>query len=176
MKRVLMSVLALAVFAAPAFAQDKKAAAKELSASGSVSKVSDSSLTVKGKDAGKDAEWTFTVDKDTKVTATGASRKTAAAKADNMSTPITTFVHVGDVVSVKYHDMGATKHAASVTVTAQVPEKQTLQISFSHTSWSMSSKHLTLKPPDRHTSAIFSRRALTGPANSPSRTSSQPLW
>ena len=31
------------------------------------------------------------------------------------------------------------------SVTAQVPEKQTLQISFSQTSWSMSSKHFTSK-------------------------------
>ena len=121
MKRALMVVVALAIAAAPALAQEKKAAAKELSATGTVSKVTDTAVTVKGKDAGKDAEWTFAVDKDTKVTATGASRKTAAAKADNKPTPITEFVHVGDAVSVKYHDMGATKHAASVTVTAQKP-------------------------------------------------------
>ena len=61
------------------------------------------------------------------------------------------------------------------SVTAQVPEKQTLQISFSHTSWSMSSKHFTLKPPERQTSATASRRGETGPESSPSRTSSMPL-
>jgi hypothetical protein len=31
-------------------------------------------------------------------------------------TPITDFVKVGDNVTVKYHDMGTTKHAATVTV------------------------------------------------------------
>ena len=62
------------------------------------------------------------------------------------------------------------------SVTEQVPEKQTLQISFSQTSWSMSSKHLTRKPPDSQTFATFSRRGVTGPASSPRRSSSQPLW
>jgi hypothetical protein len=41
-------------------------------------------------------------------------------------------------------------------VIVQVPEKHTLQISFSQTSWSMSSKHFTRNPPERHTSAICS--------------------
>ena len=119
MKKVLMMAVALMVAAAPAFAQDKKAAAdkpaapvaKTMSASGAVTAVTADSLTVKGK-AG---EWTFAVDGKTEVTATGASHKTAAAKADAKPTPITDFVHVGDEVSVKYHD-GATKHAASVRV------------------------------------------------------------
>jgi len=128
MKKVLMLAVALLVAAAPAFAQgDKKAAkaekaakpaaAKTMSASGTVSAVAADSLTVKGKDA----EWTFTVDDKTNVQATGASHKTAAAKADNKPTPITDFVKVGDTVSVKYHDMGATKHAASVRVTGSKP-------------------------------------------------------
>jgi len=121
MKRVLMLAVALMVAAAPAFAQDKKPAAKPpappakaLSATGAVTAVSADSLSVKGKTA----EWTFAVDAKTQVIATGASHKTAAAKADNKSTPITDFVHVGDEVSVKYHD-GATKHAASVRVLAK---------------------------------------------------------
>ena len=123
MKRVLMVAAALMLAAAPAFAQDKKAAdkpappaVKTLSATGAVTAVAADSLSVKGKDA----EWTFLVDAKTQVTATGASHKTAAAKADNKPTPITDFVHVGDQVSVKYHD-GATKHAASVRVLAKTP-------------------------------------------------------
>ena len=117
MKRVLMFAAALALAAAPVFAQDKKPAdkpappAKTLSASGAVTAVTADSLSVKGK-AG---EWTFAVDAKTQVTATGASHKTAAAKADAKPTPITEFVHVGDEVAVKYHD-GTTKHAASVRV------------------------------------------------------------
>ena len=126
MKKVLLFAVALTVAASPAFAQDKKAApaktekaapAKVLAAAGAVTAVSADSVTVKGKDA----EWTFAVDAKTTVSAPGASHKTAAAKADSKPTPITDFVKVGDHVSVKYHDMGATKHAASVTVTTAKP-------------------------------------------------------
>jgi parvulin-like peptidyl-prolyl isomerase len=122
MRKLVLMAVALMLAAAPAFAQDKKpadkpaapAADKTLSAAGAVTAVTADSLSVKGKTA----EWTFAVDAKTQVTATGASHKTAAAKADNKPTPITDFVHVGDQVSVKYHD-GATKHAASVRVTAK---------------------------------------------------------
>jgi len=125
MKKVLMLAVALTVAAAPAFAQDKKAPAKTekapamktMTASGSVSAVAADSLTVKAKDG----DMTFTVDDKTNVQASGASHKTAAAKADNKPTPITDFVKVGDEVTVKYHDMGATKHAASVRVMAAKP-------------------------------------------------------
>jgi hypothetical protein len=125
MKKVLMLAVALMVAAAPAFAQDKKApaktekapAAKTMKAAGAVTAVSADSLTVKGKDG----EWTFGVDAKTNVQASGASHKTAAAKADNKPTPITDFVKVGDEVSVTYHDMGATKHAATVRVMAAKP-------------------------------------------------------
>jgi len=122
MRKVLMFAVALALAAAPVFAQDKKpadkpakpakpAAAKMLSAEGAVTAVTADSLSVKGK-AG---DWTFAVDGKTQVVAKGASHKSAAAKADAKPTPITDFVHVGDEVQVKYHD-DATKHAASVRV------------------------------------------------------------
>lgn len=126
MKKVLMLAVALMVAAAPAFAQDAKkdaaktekaAAPKTLSAAGTVTAVAADSLTVKGKTA----EWTFAVDAKTTVQATGAGHKAAAAKADAKPTPITDFVKVGDEVAVKYHDMGATKHAASVRVVAAKP-------------------------------------------------------
>src|SRR6266540_42742 len=128
MKRVLFLAVALTVAAAPAFAQETKPAAKGekpaamkvLSAAGTVSAVSADSLTVKGKTA----EWTFAVDDKTKVQAIGASHKTAAAKAESKPTPITDFVKVGDEVTVKYHDMGATKHAASVRVTRGTAAKK----------------------------------------------------
>ena len=45
-------------------------------------------------------------------------------KADRQPTVITEFVVVGDDVSVKYHDMGATKHAANVRVRTVVPAKK----------------------------------------------------
>jgi hypothetical protein len=119
MKRVLPLLVGVLFLAAPAFAQ-KKAASKTMSASGTVSAVSADSLTVKGKDA----EWTFAVDKSTTVIAKGGSHKMSALTADKKPAVITEFVKVGDDVSVKYHDMGATKHAATVTVKSGSPAKK----------------------------------------------------
>jgi len=115
MKRLILLSLGVLLAAAPAFAQAKaadKPAGKAISATGKVSAITADSVTVKGKDG----EWTFAVDKGTVVTAKGGSRKMAAMKADKKPTVITEFVSVGDDVSVKYHDMGATKHAVNVTV------------------------------------------------------------
>jgi hypothetical protein len=116
MKKVLMLAVAFMVAAAPAFAQDKKPAdkpaePKTMSVTGAVTAVAADSLAVKSKTG----DLTFAVDAKTEVLAVGASHKTAALKADAKPTPITDFVHVGDQVSVKYHD-GATKHAATVRV------------------------------------------------------------
>ena len=116
MKRLMMLSIAVLLAAAPAFAQ-AKASSKTLSAAGKVTAVTADSLTVKGKDA----EMTFGVDKATTVVAKGGSHKMAAMKEDKKPTVITEFVNVGDDVSVKYHDMGATKHAASVTVKPGAP-------------------------------------------------------
>jgi hypothetical protein len=113
MKRLMMLVAAAVLVAAPVFAQSKAADKdKTLTATGKVSAIATDSVTVKGKDA----EWTFGVDKATTVVAKGGSHKMAALNADKKPTVITEFVSVGDDVSVKYHDMGATKHAATVTV------------------------------------------------------------
>ena len=127
MKRVLSLLLGVLLLAAPGFAQAAKgakaekaakpAASKTLSAMGKVTAVTADSVTVKGKDA----EWTFAVDKATTVTAKGGSHKMAAMKADKKPTVITEFVSVGDDVSVKYHDMGTMKHAASVSVRGGTP-------------------------------------------------------
>ena len=118
MKRLLLVALGAVLISAPAFAQAKAdKAEKTLSASGSVSAVSPSSLTVKGKTA----EWTFAVDKSTHVSVAGATKKTAAAKDSKEPLEITQYVKVGDSVTVKYHDMGATKHAADVMVRNSTP-------------------------------------------------------
>lgn len=124
MKRALMFCVAALLVAGPAAAMaqekpakpaasEKAAAKKMLSATGTVTAVSATSLTIKEKTG----ETTFVVDNDTKVTAVGAGRKTAALKTDKKPTPITEFVSVGDTVRVQYHDLGATKHAAAVRVT-----------------------------------------------------------
>jgi hypothetical protein len=119
MKRVFGSLVCALLLAVPmALAgQEKKAEGKTLNADGKVTAVTNTSLTVKGKDA----EWTFAVDKDTKFTGKGMSTTSAANKAEGKGTVPTDVVHVGDEVSVAYHDMGATKHAASVRVVIPVP-------------------------------------------------------
>jgi hypothetical protein len=123
MRRVLgVFVGALLLSALPALAQGEKPktdSKKTMSTSGTVSAVTADSLTVKAKSG----EMTFAVDNATKVSARGASHKTAAMKDDKKSTQITDFVHVGDTVAVNYHDMGDKKHAASVTVRSVAPAK-----------------------------------------------------
>jgi hypothetical protein len=124
---VLVGTLLLS--ALPAFAQGDKPAAqadtgkaqsgKTMTASGTVSAVSADSMTVKTKTG----DMTFAVDGSTKVMARGASHKSAAMKEEKKSTQVTDFVHQGDTVTVRYHDMGATKHAASVQVRSAAPAK-----------------------------------------------------
>ena len=88
-------------------------APKTMNAQGLVSAVTTTSLSVKGSSE----SWTFTIDKDTEVTAKGATRKSLALKADGKSSVLTDFVKVGDRVAVSYHETGTTKHAASISVT-----------------------------------------------------------
>jgi hypothetical protein len=110
------------LLSAPVFAQEKAqkpASDKTLSATGVVSAVDAEWITVKAKGS----EWKFAVDKATKVTAPGASRKTAALKDDKKPAQISEYVKVGDSVTVKYHDMGDKKHAADVIVRSSVAKK-----------------------------------------------------
>jgi len=109
--RLLAAVTVAAALPALVHAQ----AAKTMSARGTVSAVTATSMTVKN---GTTDQWTFMIDKDTSVTAKGATHKSLALTADNKAATLTEFVKVGDTVSVSYHDMGTMKHAASITVTA----------------------------------------------------------
>jgi hypothetical protein len=110
--------VALALVALPIVVQaDQGASApkpKTLSAMGTVSAVTADSLTVKSKTD----SWTFTVDKTTTVNAKGATHKTAELKKDGKPSTLPEFVKVGDAVTVTYHDLGATKHASAIRVTA----------------------------------------------------------
>lgn len=118
MKRLMLLALGALLVSGPAFAQDKaKAADKTMTASGEVTAVTAKSLTVKGKTG----EWTFDVDKSTHVSVAGATKKTTAAKDAKEALEITQYVKMGDTVTVKYHDMGATKHAADVSVRSSAP-------------------------------------------------------
>ena len=87
---------------------------KTLSAMGTVSAVAMDSLTVKNKTD----TWTFTIDKTTSVNAKGATHKTLELKKEGKAQKLTEFVKVGDEVTVSYHDLGATKHASVIRVTA----------------------------------------------------------
>jgi hypothetical protein len=121
--RHLFGVLALAlavVAAAPAPQAAQADKMKTMNATGTVSAVTPASLTVKGKNATD--QWTFTIDKDTTVTARGATHKSLALQAESKASVLTEFVKVGDSVTVSYHDMGSTKHAATINVTTQVPK------------------------------------------------------
>lgn len=124
MRRLFVFCVAGLFVMAPVYAMAQGASAskpaatkKVMSASGTVSAVTASSITVKGKTT----EWTFAVDNDTKVTGPGASHKTDALKDQKKPAVITEYVNVGDMVTVKYHDMGDTKHAADVRVTKSKP-------------------------------------------------------
>ena len=117
--RRLVGVLAvaLAIAAAPSFVSAQ--AAKTMNTRGTVSAVSPESLSVK---SGAET-LTFMIDKDTSVTAKGATHKSLALKADGKSTVLTDFVKTGDTVTVDYHDMGSMKHASRINVTTAAAPK-----------------------------------------------------
>ena len=117
MKRLLMIALGAFLVSTPLLAQDAAASGKKMTANGTVSSISATALTVKGKSG----EWTFAVNKGTHVTVSGATRKTAAAKENKEPLQITKYVKVGDLVAVRYHDLGAARHAAEVLVRSSQP-------------------------------------------------------
>ena len=114
--------VALALVALPIAVRAEQAAAaaqakpKTLNAMGTVTAVAMDSLTVKNKTE----SWTFTIDKDTTVNAKGATHKTLELKKEGKAAKLTEFVKVGDAVTVSYHDLGATKHASLIRVTASI--------------------------------------------------------
>ena len=118
MRRVLnVFVASLAILALPAFTlADQAEKPKTLTAMGTVTEVATDSMTVKGKTE----TWTFTIDKETSVTAKGATTKTLELKREGKGTKLTDFVKAGDAVTVNYHEVGAAKHASNVRVTTSV--------------------------------------------------------
>lgn len=91
------------------------AAPKTMRASGVVSAVTGSSLTIKGSGG----ETTFVIDSKTNVIGRGAGTKAKAMKSEGQKTTIGDFVHTGDTVNVTYKEEGGAKHASQVRVTAQ---------------------------------------------------------
>ena len=108
-------VLALLIGVTASAAQ-KKAAAKTMTATGIVKSVAASSLVVNSN--GKD--WNFMIDSATNVVGKGAG---TAAKQKGGKPMINDLVMTGDRVTVTYHDMGGSMHAAKVTVTAKAAKK-----------------------------------------------------
>jgi hypothetical protein len=101
--------------ASPGPATAAEAAAK--SSNGTVKSVSATSLSISGSSGGGATfDQTFTVDSKTKVIGRGAGTKSAAAGG---KVSITDLVGTGDKVTVSFHDMGGTLHAAEVRVTAK---------------------------------------------------------
>jgi hypothetical protein len=99
--------------AAPAAAAAPAApAAKAQTATGVVSALSGSSLTIKGK-AG---DVTFTVDNKTTVSGTGIGTAARKMTESGAKPTITDLVHDGDSVSVTYHDVDGAKHASVVRI------------------------------------------------------------
>lgn len=90
-------------------------AVKTETANGTVEAVSQSSLTITGAGAGGSTfKQTFAIDGETRVIGHGAG--TAASKGKVTAPDL---MAVGDRVSVSYHKMGASLHAAEIRVTAK---------------------------------------------------------
>jgi hypothetical protein len=118
MKRVLnVFVASLAILALPAITWAEQAEKpKTITVMGTVTEVATDSITVKGKTE----TWTFTIDKETSVTAKGATTKTLELKKEGKGTKLTDFVKAGDAVTISYHEVGAAKHASNIRVTSSV--------------------------------------------------------
>lgn len=108
---VALTVLGLCVAAQPVALHAQKA--KTMSASGTVKSVTGNQLVVTS--GAKDL--TFMLDSSTKFTGKGLTTKSGGKP---MSA--TDAVHEGDRVTVSYHDMNGSMHAASVRITA-APKK-----------------------------------------------------
>ena len=123
MKRIAAIALGVLLATLPALAAtqakpdaakvDQKQAAKSGSFTGTVSAVSNNSLTVKGASG----EQTFNVGDKTKVIGSKMGRKAEAMKKAGEKTVITEFVETGDTVSVRFTDDGTAKMASEVRVT-----------------------------------------------------------
>ena len=120
MKRLLMFALGALLVSTPAFASgkgNKATSPKMIRAEGTVWAVGPDALIIKRKHSA----WTFAVDPSTRVMVPGATKKTAAARENHRPLDITQYVKVGDVVSIKYRDLGATRQAAHVRVRDSLP-------------------------------------------------------
>jgi hypothetical protein len=110
LRKMVSSALVLLFFAGLVLAQAK---AMTKDASGTVKSVAAASLTITDE-AKKD--WTFVIDKETSVTAKGASHKMREAEGANKATQITDFVMEKQSVNVKYEEKDGKLYAKEVRV------------------------------------------------------------
>lgn len=120
-------VCALALAAAPALAQPAKAPAGEApaakaeatkTATGTVTSVSGSSVTVKTASG----DMTFNVDAKTHIVSPGGATKTREAHAEGKpGVVVADMLKAGQSVEIKYHETGM--HAASIRTMASAPAK-----------------------------------------------------
>lgn len=110
LRKMVSSALVLLFFAGLVLAQAK---AMTKDATGTVKSVAAASLTITDE-AKKD--WTFVIDKETSVTAKGASHKMREAEGANKATQITDFVMEKQSVNVKYEEKDGKLYAKEVRV------------------------------------------------------------
>jgi len=111
MLRKIVSAGLMLLFGAGLVLAQAKAITKDVS--GTVKSVAAASITITD-DAKK--EWTFIVDKDTTVTAKGASHKMREAEGANKTTQITDFVMEKQSVALKYEEKDGKLYAREVKV------------------------------------------------------------
>ena len=91
------------------------------SATGKVTSVSASSLSISGSSGGGASfTQTFVIDAKTKVVGRGAGTATAKSGGKAVATDL---VHDGDTVNVSFSDMNGMLHATAVTVTMKAAAK-----------------------------------------------------
>jgi hypothetical protein len=83
------------------------------SASGTVSEVSGSSVTIK---SGSETQ-TFAIDKDTVIQGEGVGTLSRKLKEAGKGMTAPDAIAVGDTVTVRFHDMGSSKHASEISIT-----------------------------------------------------------
>jgi hypothetical protein len=93
-------------------------APRSQTATGVVTAVSGTSLTVKTKDG----EQTFVIDAKTEIVGKGLGTKSAEAKAAGKKTVLSDFVGAGDEVGVRYTEHDGAKHASEVRVDRKAPK------------------------------------------------------
>ena len=123
--------------------------ASQVSAQGTAAKTARGTVTAMAADSVTvkvgSVDMKFAVDNKTMVTAAGGSTKERAAKEAGAAGPkLADVIKVGQPVSVSYHDMGGTLHAASITAVGSAGADPAAAKSSSGTVQSVSATSMTI--------------------------------